>query len=51
MTETAAQPSRRAGLVLALLLIAYIFNFLDRQILGILATPIKADLHLTVSST
>jgi MFS family permease len=47
MTETAAQPSRRAGLVLALLLIAYIFNFLDRQILGILATPIKADLHLT----
>jgi MFS family permease len=47
MTETAAQPSRRAGLVLALLLIAYIFNFLDRQILGILAAPIKADLHLT----
>lgn len=36
-----------AGLVLALLLIAYIFNFLDRQILGILAQPIKADLHLS----
>jgi predicted MFS family arabinose efflux permease len=33
--------------VLALLLLAYIFNFLDRQILGILAAPIKADLHLT----
>jgi predicted MFS family arabinose efflux permease len=33
--------------VLALLLLAYIFNFLDRQILGILAQPIKADLHLT----
>jgi predicted MFS family arabinose efflux permease len=29
------------------LLVAYIFNFLDRQILGILAQPIKADLHLS----
>ncbi len=28
-------------------MLAYIFNFLDRQILGILAAPIKADLHLT----
>jgi len=36
-----------ASLVLVLLLIAYIFNFLDRQILGILAQPIKADLHLS----
>lgn len=33
--------------VLALLLLAYIFNFLDRQVLGILAAPIKADLHLS----
>ena len=33
--------------MLALLLIAYIFNFLDRQILGILAGPINAELHLT----
>ena len=32
--------------VLLLLLLAYIFNFLDRQILGILAQPIKADLQL-----
>ena len=38
---------RPAGLVLALLRLAYIFNFLDRQILGILAQPIKADLHLS----
>jgi MFS family permease len=30
-----------------LLLLAYIFNFLDRQILGILAQPIKADLKLS----
>jgi predicted MFS family arabinose efflux permease len=43
-----ANPERRnASLVLALLLLAYIFNFLDRQILGILAQPIKADLQLT----
>jgi predicted MFS family arabinose efflux permease len=40
--------TRRSGsLVLSLLLVAYIFNFLDRQILGILAQPIKTDLHLT----
>jgi predicted MFS family arabinose efflux permease len=34
-------------LVLAMLLLVYIFNFLDRQILGILVQPIKADLGLT----
>ena len=39
--------NRSRGLVLALLLLAYIFNFLDRQILGILAQPIKQDLNLT----
>ena len=33
--------------VLTLLLLAYILNFLDRQILGILNAPIKAELHLT----
>ena len=38
---------RSPNLVLAFLLVAYIFNFLDRQILGILAQPIKADLGLT----
>ena len=38
---------RNANLVLAFLLITYIFNFLDRQILGILAGPIIADLQLT----
>lgn len=43
----AQTPRRSASLILALLLLAYIFNFLDRQILGILAQPIKADLHLT----
>jgi predicted MFS family arabinose efflux permease len=45
--EPGAAPSSRANVVLALLLLAYIFNFLDRQILGILAGPIKADLQLS----
>jgi MFS family permease len=47
VSETVDQPRRGASLVLGLLLLAYIFNFLDRQILGILAQPIKADLNLT----
>jgi MFS family permease len=34
-------------LVLGMLLLVYTFNFLDRQILGILAGPIKAELGLT----
>ena len=33
--------------VLLVLLLAYIFNFIDRQIIGILAVPIKAELGLT----
>jgi len=33
--------------LLGFLLLAYILNFLDRQILGILAQPIKADLNLS----
>jgi predicted MFS family arabinose efflux permease len=41
------QSQRSSSVVLALLLLAYIFNFLDRQILGILAQPIKSDLHLS----
>jgi MFS family permease len=39
--------SRYRYVVLAMLILAYTFNFLDRQILGILAGSIKADLHLT----
>lgn len=38
---------RRAGLVLAMLLLVYIFNFVDRQILAILAAPIQQELHLS----
>src|SRR4051794_22345553 len=35
------------GRVLLILLLAYIFNFVDRQIIGVLAVPIKADLALS----
>ncbi len=35
--------------VLVVLLIVYTFNFIDRQIVGILAVPIKAELHLSDS--
>ena len=42
-----ARPGPRPGVVLAMLLLVYSFNFLDRQILGILAAPIKADLGLS----
>jgi MFS family permease len=34
-------------LILTLLIVVYTFNFIDRQILGILAGAIKRDLHLT----
>jgi predicted MFS family arabinose efflux permease len=44
-TTAPTHPNR--NLVLAMLLLVYTFNFLDRQILGILAQPIKADLNLT----
>ncbi len=47
MASSRPAPARSPGLVLGLLLFAYILNFLDRQILGILAQPIKADLGLT----
>jgi predicted MFS family arabinose efflux permease len=47
LNDRVSAPQRSTGLVLALLLLAYVFNFLDRQILGILAQPIKADLHLS----
>jgi predicted MFS family arabinose efflux permease len=42
-----AAPSGYRFLVLALLFVVYAFNFIDRQILGILAPAIKADLGFT----
>ncbi len=38
---------RNRTLVMTFLVIAYTLNFIDRQIIGILAEPIKADLGLT----
>src|SRR3546814_5214152 len=39
--------SAQTRTMLWILLIVYIFNFLDRQIVNILAEPIKADLGLS----
>ncbi|MFM2043019.1 MAG: hypothetical protein RLY86_1595 [Pseudomonadota bacterium] len=53
MTETVARTAEEAGekryraYVLFVLLLVYIFNFIDRQIIGILAPLIKADLGLS----
>ncbi|HEU0045365.1 MFS transporter [Sphingomonas sp.] len=46
--NASAVPSRAyRDVVLAMLLLVYTFNFVDRQILGILAPSIKAELGLT----
>jgi MFS family permease len=47
VTNLANGTRRSASIVLMLLLVAYIFNYLDRQILGILAGPIIGELHLS----
>jgi len=39
--------AREGSRVLLILLLAYIFNFIDRQIFGVLAVPIKAELQLS----
>ncbi len=53
MAENAAAAPKTGGLyshyVLAVLVIVYIFNFIDRNILSILAEDIKADLGVTDS--
>lgn len=43
----AAGPDARARLVLGVLCFVYVLNFLDRQLLSILAKPIQDDLHIT----
>ncbi len=48
MATAGSRDARGAGgRVLLVLLLAYIFNFIDRQIIGILAVPIKAELGLS----
>jgi MFS family permease len=39
--------SRRRAVVLVTLTFVYVLNFLDRQLLGILAKPIQDTLHIT----
>src|SRR5687768_6788759 len=41
-----AKSTAPGGRVLAILLLAYIFNFIDRQIIGVLAVPIRAEFDL-----
>ena len=45
--KPAEHGSRYRYVVLAMLVLSYTFNFLDRQILGILKEPIKQELGLT----
>lgn len=53
MTATPAAPAmatrarQSSGYVLGLLFVFYLFNYLDRQIVNILAEPIKRDLSLS----
>ena len=47
IASPAAGVSAETRTMLWILLIVYIFNFLDRQIVNILAEPIKADLGLS----
>ena len=42
-----ARPERRAWGVLTLLTFVYVLNFLDRQLLSILAKPIQDSLHIS----
>lgn len=44
---TSERPPQRASLVLAVLTFVYVLNFLDRQLLGILAKPIQESLGIT----
>ena len=44
---TATRPDPHRNVVLGMLLVVYVFNFVDRQILSILAAPIQADLQLS----
>jgi predicted MFS family arabinose efflux permease len=49
MTGIADRTVSSRSLVMGFLVLAYTLNFIDRQIVGILAEPIKADLRLTDS--
>ena len=49
-----AAPSDKPGYrfyVLAILILVYMLNFLDRQIIGILAAPLKAEFNMSDSQS
>ena len=46
-SQNDAKDGARLRLTINVLLVVYVLNFLDRQIVGILAQPIAKDLHLT----
>ncbi len=47
VAESSPAPSSYRYFVAAILCVLYTLNFLDRQVLAILAQPVKLDLHLT----
>jgi len=47
MSESPSADSGRRYIVLLMLVVVYVLNFLDRQIVSILAVPIKAEFHLS----
>ena len=47
MLVSDSPPARSSGIVLAALTFVYILNFLDRQLIGILAKPIQDSLKVT----
>jgi sugar phosphate permease len=49
LAQEAPPPKRYRYYVLAILVLVYTLNFLDRQVLGILVKPIKAELGLSDS--
>ncbi|MFK8016495.1 MAG: spinster family MFS transporter [Gammaproteobacteria bacterium] len=48
-TTEPINPARSRAFVMFMLVLVYAFNFIDRQIIGILAVPIKAELGLSDS--
>jgi len=46
-SERASSPRQSGGFVLAVLTIVYVLNFLDRQLIGILAKPIQDSLGVS----
>ncbi|HTW34341.1 MAG TPA: MFS transporter [Rhizomicrobium sp.] len=47
LAATGSAPDARAWFVLGMLCFVYVLNFLDRQLLAILAKPIQDSLHVT----